>query len=318
RLTTWQSTDPALPSTATNTTSLSTYLYANANPINYTDPDGRNPRKPIAAGPRNLVAAGGGSASANGRTPIAAGGGSTAKALPLTAPGRMSSYRVAPTEGGFYVDLFRDGAGIRADMSPDGVVHLEVEAVQGVTPRGTEMYNAAMTVFGENVKTVHAKWVTSMPTNLDEFNKALLDNPGLSEESAALNHTWSGRRAQDWNFDTATVTKRVGVRGQYTQIEVDFTRSGAAAGGTLAPVASEAMEPSGVRPRSVNAVGAAGAAINILGLIIMWRDYPALQNWAFAEGYRIRLEKMGGRPGDSISCDHAGCGLHLSPEHNNL
>ncbi|WP_344850684.1 SpvB/TcaC N-terminal domain-containing protein, partial [Kribbella ginsengisoli] len=41
RLTTWQSTDPALPSTATNTTSLSTYLYANANPINYTDPDGR-------------------------------------------------------------------------------------------------------------------------------------------------------------------------------------------------------------------------------------------------------------------------------------
>ncbi|WP_344850541.1 hypothetical protein, partial [Kribbella ginsengisoli] len=45
RLTTWQSTDPALPSTATNTTSLSTYLYANANPINYTDPDGREPKE---------------------------------------------------------------------------------------------------------------------------------------------------------------------------------------------------------------------------------------------------------------------------------
>jgi RHS repeat-associated protein len=39
----WQSPDPALPGNATDTTSLSTYLYAAANPIHYNDPDGRSP-----------------------------------------------------------------------------------------------------------------------------------------------------------------------------------------------------------------------------------------------------------------------------------
>ncbi|MFI6333255.1 RHS repeat-associated core domain-containing protein, partial [Micromonospora chersina] len=38
---TWQNPDPALPTNATDTTSLSTYLYARANPLTYTDPDGR-------------------------------------------------------------------------------------------------------------------------------------------------------------------------------------------------------------------------------------------------------------------------------------
>ncbi|MFI6333281.1 hypothetical protein ACIBBG_34195, partial [Micromonospora chersina] len=35
----------ALPTNATDTTSLSTYLYARANPLTYTDPDGREPAR---------------------------------------------------------------------------------------------------------------------------------------------------------------------------------------------------------------------------------------------------------------------------------
>jgi RHS repeat-associated protein len=39
----FQSTDPDLPSSASDTTSLSTYLYARGNPVRYNDPDGRAP-----------------------------------------------------------------------------------------------------------------------------------------------------------------------------------------------------------------------------------------------------------------------------------
>ncbi|MFF0271023.1 RHS repeat domain-containing protein [Kribbella sp. NPDC004536] len=66
---TFTATDPALPSNATNTTSLATYTYAAANPITYTDPDGQAPSD------STLVARGGGRPASNGRTPIATGGG---------------------------------------------------------------------------------------------------------------------------------------------------------------------------------------------------------------------------------------------------
>ncbi|MFC4111879.1 SpvB/TcaC N-terminal domain-containing protein [Nonomuraea zeae] len=39
----WQSADPALPDSGTTSLALSSYLYGNANPLRYTDPDGLSP-----------------------------------------------------------------------------------------------------------------------------------------------------------------------------------------------------------------------------------------------------------------------------------
>jgi RHS repeat-associated protein len=46
----WQGTDPALPDSAKESVGLSTYAYAADNPLSHNDPDGREPRTPIAAG----------------------------------------------------------------------------------------------------------------------------------------------------------------------------------------------------------------------------------------------------------------------------
>jgi len=108
--------------------------------------------------------------------------------------------------------------GIIANLDKNGIVEFKINT-QGTAVRGTDLFRQMMSHFGDHAKGVWGKWVRG--TNLDKVNE--LTARGVSLEDA-ITQTWTANRAREAGFGRATLKKEVGKPGEYTDLEVEFTR----------------------------------------------------------------------------------------------
>jgi hypothetical protein len=79
-----------------------------------------------------------------------------------------------------------------------------------------------MNYFGVgNVKAIEGKWVAAMPSNLITFNR--LTSEGMSAAEAAA-QTFTGKMAARYGFTKVNVGQLKGNPGNYTNVEVTFTK----------------------------------------------------------------------------------------------
>ncbi|MDI9831102.1 RICIN domain-containing protein [Streptomyces sp. KAU_LT] len=144
-------------------------------------------------------------AAAGART-LSAGGTSRSAARAVTCPS--------------YVDVYPSGLGIIADLEADGLMSLVVRAGED-TPRGGEMFNAALAHFGDKVKGVKGYWQNGgdLIDNLDSFNAAI--RGGASLEEAAL-ATFTGKMSSRAGFSKVEITELRGMPGNYTHVGATF------------------------------------------------------------------------------------------------
>jgi hypothetical protein len=104
-------------------------------------------------------------------------------------------------------------------VDENGEMTMVIEAQDG-SARGGQMFDDAMTALGpENVKSFGAKWVTSLPSNLNAFNENL--RSGMSMEQAAA-QTFTGHMLAKYGITEVTAISTKGTYGNYTNVEVLF------------------------------------------------------------------------------------------------
>ncbi|WP_328413605.1 RICIN domain-containing protein [Streptomyces violaceus] len=119
-----------------------------------------------------------------------------------------------------YIDVYPSGLGIVADIDKDGLVSFVIKAGKD-TPRGSEMFNAALAHFGDNVKGVKAYWQNGgeLSDNLDSFNAAVRGGASLEEAAAA---TFTGKMSKRAGFSNVEITELRGMPGHYTNVGATF------------------------------------------------------------------------------------------------
>lgn len=115
-----------------------------------------------------------------------------------------------------------EGKGILANLDEVGVVTFAIQAGEGSSVRGTEMFNRMMQHFGANVRAIQGVWLKSLTgqksTNIDKVNE--LTSAGMTIEEA-ITHTWTVTRARKWGFDKVRLLGQPeGVQGSFTKINV--------------------------------------------------------------------------------------------------
>ncbi|WP_246113569.1 Hint domain-containing protein [Streptomyces montanus] len=156
---------------------------------------------------------------------------------PLTAPQRVWDLSVADLHTFYvlagitpvlvhnvncptYVDVAPSGNGIVADIDAKGLFSFAIK-VGSDTPRGGEMFNAALAHFGDKVKGVKAYWQGGgeLSDNLNSFNAAV--RGGASFEDAART-TFTGKMSQRAGFSNVEIIELRGMPGEYTNVGVIF------------------------------------------------------------------------------------------------
>ncbi len=125
---------------------------------------------------------------------------------------------------GEFIETYEGGGGVLATLK-NGTLTMAIEKGAG-TPPGGQMFEAVMNHFGpENVNAFEAKWVTSMPSNLNAFNKNL--RAGMSHEDAARG-TFTGHMLSKYGLTEVSVdrSRLAGDPGSYTNAEPVFRRPG--------------------------------------------------------------------------------------------
>ncbi|GGY22873.1 hypothetical protein GCM10010384_32400 [Streptomyces djakartensis] len=119
-----------------------------------------------------------------------------------------------------YIDVYPSGLGIVADIDKGGLVSFVIKAGKD-TPRGSEMFNAALAHFGDNVKGVKAYWQNGgeLSDNLDSFNAAVRGGASLEEAAAA---TFTGKMSKRAGFSNVEITELRGMPGHYTNVGATF------------------------------------------------------------------------------------------------
>ncbi|MEV5887571.1 RICIN domain-containing protein [Streptomyces sp. NPDC052020] len=119
-----------------------------------------------------------------------------------------------------YVDVYPSGRGIVADMDDNGLVSFVINAGAD-TPRGGEMFNAALAHFGDEVKGVKAYWQDggALSDNLNSFNAAVQGGASLKEAALA---TFTGKMSSRAGFSTVEITELRGMPGAYTNVGAIF------------------------------------------------------------------------------------------------
>lgn len=121
-----------------------------------------------------------------------------------------------------YSNVAPSGQGIVATLDEDGLISLAVSTGPD-TPRGGEMFTAALTHFGARVKGVKAYWQNggTMSDNLNSFNAALRN--GESLEEAARSFTFTGKMSNRSGFKgSVEFVELRGMHGHYTNVGVVF------------------------------------------------------------------------------------------------
>jgi hypothetical protein len=118
--------------------------------------------------------------------------------------------------------LTPEGKGILGHIDDTGVVTFAVEAGEGSSVRGTELFNLMMEAFGDEVRGIHGVWRKSSSgrpsVNIDKVNE--LTSAGLTLEEALL-RCWTVTRAKKLGFTRVRVLGvPEGSPGSYTKIDV--------------------------------------------------------------------------------------------------
>jgi hypothetical protein len=121
-----------------------------------------------------------------------------------------------------FVLLTPEGKGILASLDQAGVVTFAIEAGEGSSIRGTELFNRMMAHFGAGVRAIHGVWRKGPPgrpsTNIDKVNELTAEGMALDE---AITHAWTVTRARKLGFMKARVLGvPVGKPGAYREIDV--------------------------------------------------------------------------------------------------
>ncbi|MFD8082878.1 polymorphic toxin-type HINT domain-containing protein, partial [Kitasatospora sp. NPDC059722] len=124
-----------------------------------------------------------------------------------------------------FTGIYAGGSTVLAELK-DGKLTMAIEkgADESIAVPGGKMFEDVMAHFGaDNVAAFEAKWVPSMPTNLDAFNANLLK--GMSMEDAARN-TFTGYMCSKYGLTEVNVNEAAlkGVKGSYTNAEPIFSR----------------------------------------------------------------------------------------------
>ncbi|MEJ2613057.1 MAG: hypothetical protein P8179_24130 [Candidatus Thiodiazotropha sp.] len=107
---------------------------------------------------------------------------------------------------------------IYADLNKNGSIDFAIEAGEGASIRGSELFKSMMSHYGNNVKGVAGNW--SYGTNLAKVNELTAANR-MSLQSA-ISKTWTGNQAAKYGFTSARITEAVGSPGNYTKISTIF------------------------------------------------------------------------------------------------
>ncbi|MFD8979461.1 RICIN domain-containing protein [Streptomyces sp. NPDC059564] len=157
---------------------------------------------------------------------------------PLTAPQRVWDLSVADLHTFYvlagespvlvhnvncppYIDVAPSGLGIVADIDTEGIVSFVINSGPD-TPKGGEMFNAALAHFGDKVKGVKAYWQNggTLSDNLNSFNEAVRSHVSLEE--AARAYTFTGKMSGRAGFSKVEFTELRGMPGEYTHVGVIF------------------------------------------------------------------------------------------------
>jgi len=121
-----------------------------------------------------------------------------------------------------FVLLTPEGKGILASLDDAGVVAFAVEAGEGSSIRGTELFNRMMQHFGAGARAIQGVWrkgTSGRPsTNIDKVNELTAGGMTLEE---AVTQAWTVTRARKLGFLKVRVLGApVGKPGAYTEIDV--------------------------------------------------------------------------------------------------
>jgi hypothetical protein len=101
-------------------------------------------------------------------------------------------------------------------------LHIRAQTDAGIRGaiRGAEQFKKIVDYFGlEKIRSIKGSW--SFGDNLSAFNNAIAG--GATPEAAAAG-TWTGKQAKEVGFTAVHVMRTYGVAGNYTKVEVSFTR----------------------------------------------------------------------------------------------
>jgi hypothetical protein len=121
-----------------------------------------------------------------------------------------------------FVLLTPEGKGVYANLDDVGIVTFAIDAGEGSSIRGTELFNRMMQHFGAEVRAIHGVWrkgPSGQPsTNIDKVND--LTRAGMRLEEA-VTHAWTVTRARKLGFLKLRVLGApVGAPGAYMEIDV--------------------------------------------------------------------------------------------------
>jgi len=126
-----------------------------------------------------------------------------------------------------FVLITPEGKGILGQLDGAGVVTFAVEAGEGSSVRGTELFNRMMAHFGGEVAAIRGVWrkgpLGRPSANIDKVNE--LTGAGMTLEEA-VSHAWTVTRAAKWGFTRVKVSDApAGRPGAYTAVDVLMERS---------------------------------------------------------------------------------------------
>jgi hypothetical protein len=118
-----------------------------------------------------------------------------------------------------------EGKGIIGELTELGILTFAIEAGEGSSIRGTEMFNRMMQVFGNEVRAIHAVWrkySEAVSTNIDKVNELTAAGMPIAD---AISHAWTVTRAAKLGFLKAILLETPeGQPGAYSKIDVLIER----------------------------------------------------------------------------------------------